>query len=150
MPRHSPAPLWFFRSAKVMVTYTAALVVAGAAPPAAAARRQIATRASPRRRSLDRRSGHAAVGLGADRGPRIASRTSRPSGSRRSRYTAIPSSSTLWDKDTVFELLCAALELPLAPVGGDDLLPQRPDLSRPVVGGDLEEPRPHRLHRFIA
>ena len=54
-----------------MVTHSAALVVVGASPPAAAARRQIATNASPRRWSEERRSGQSGVGFGADSGPSI-------------------------------------------------------------------------------
>jgi len=122
---------------------TAALVVAGAAPPAAAARRQISTRAWPRRWSPGRRSGQVGVGLGADSGPRMASRTSLPSGSRRSRYSAIPSSSSGWERLTwSLSWSWRRWNSPVVPVGGDQLVPQLADLVRAVVGGDLQETRP--------
>jgi len=50
----------------------------------------------------------------------------------------------------VLELVLAALELPVVPVGGDQLVPQLADLRRAVVGGDLEEPGPDRRHRLIS
>ena len=72
----------------------------GADPPAAAARRQTSTRASARRWSLVRMSDPVSVeGWGAANGPRIASSTAWPSGSSRSRYSAIPSSAYGWDSD---------------------------------------------------
>ena len=94
-----PAPVRSTRSARFIVTTTAALAVAGADPPAAAARRQTSTSASARRWSLVRRSEPCSVeGCGAASGPRIASSTADPSGSSRSRYSAIPSSSNGWDR----------------------------------------------------
>lgn len=99
-PRADPAAHPFLSASRSMVTHRAALVVVGASPPAAAARRQIATNASPRRWSEERRSGQSGAWFGAERGPSIASRTSFPSGSRRRRYSAIPSSSNGWDNDT--------------------------------------------------
>ena len=44
----------------------------------------------------------------------------------------------------------ADLELFLLAVGGDQRVPQSADLFGPVVGGDLDEPLPHRLQGLIA
>ena len=58
------------------------------------ARRTSVTNASPRRRSLERRSRSPSTGCGADSGPDAASSTALPSGSNVNRYCATPISST--------------------------------------------------------
>jgi len=56
----------------------------------------------------------------------------------------------LGEADTAFALVLAALELPFVAVGCDRPVPQPPDLFGSVVGGDLDEPGPDRLHRLFA
>ena len=56
----------------------------------------------------------------------------------------------LGQADPGFEVVLAALELPLVAVGGDQRVPQPADLLGSVVGGDLDEPGPDRLDGFLA
>ena len=93
-----PLPVLSRRLSKSMVTNRVALSVTGTPSAAATPRRTISMSASPRRWSEPRRSGPPSVlGRGAARGPSAASRTADASGSRRSRYSLTPSSSTGWD-----------------------------------------------------
>ena len=95
-PAHvTPAPRSPLRSvSRSTVTNSWLLVCRGPLSAAATARRTSVTSASPRRRSLERRSRSPSTGRGADNGPNAASSTALPSGSRVSRYSATPISST--------------------------------------------------------
>ena len=120
--------------------------VAGADPPAAAARRQTSTSASARRWSLVRRSEPCSVeGCGAASGPRIASSTADPSGSSRSRYSAIPSSSNGWDRAVpCLSRSSRRWNSPSRPYLAINARAQRPDLPRPLPLRQRHEPAQHR------
>ena len=85
-------------------------------------------------------------GCGAASGPRIASSTARPSGSSRSRYSAIPSSAYGWDSDRPrsywFSRRWNSANRPYFAI---DPRAQRPDSPRPVGLRDRHEPAQHRL-----
>ena len=127
-----------------MVTTTAAFALVGASPPAAAARRHASTRASARRWSLVRMSDPVSVeGCGAASGPRIASRTACPSGSSRSRYSAIPSSGYGWDSDRPYlSRSSRRWNSPSRPYFAMTCGRSARIWRRPVGRGDRDEPEP--------
>jgi len=151
----APAPHRDWRSCRSTVTYTAGLVASGAAPPAAAA----CSGRPPA--DLDQRVTAALVGGAQVRTRRGGFRCRQRPEYRLQHFFAFGVQAQpvhshpvvidwLGEADAVFELVVAALELSLLPVGRDELVPKRADLPGPVVGGDLDEPRPHRLNRLIA